>query len=298
MSLQLDVRHYETVIAIVDLGSMTEAARRLNTTQSALSHRLADAERRLGVQLFDRGPQRRLRPTRAGLVVRQSAGRALGELERAEQLVMADRPGVTSLVRIAVGSYDCFHWFPSFLARSQGCDPDVELELVVVGDQPGDAIVGGRVDLVLAPGEPSGPVRLQRLLEDELVLVVAPDHELATRNHVTPDDLVPETYLTYNSSPTPGFEYDRFIRPAESYPSLVRVVEQTSAITELVAAGAGVSILSRWALAPAIESGRVVAVRCGRTGLDLSWSAVTRLGDPPDSPARRIADALVEHLRP
>lgn len=292
MALHLDLRHYETIVAIVELGTMTAAARELHTTQSALSHRLADAERRLDRKLFDRGPRRRLTPTRAGLVIHQSAQRALTDLERSEQILLADRQGVTSIVRIAVGSYDCYHWYPDFLTASTRRDPDVELDLVVGGDSPGDALAAGTVDLVLAPGDPQGSVQLTPMLTDELVLVVAPDHPLADRAHVVASDLVDQTYLTYNPSPTPGFEYDRFIRPSGDYPRVVRVVPQTSAIVELVAAGAGVSILSRWALSPFIESGRIAAVRCGPAGLPFAWSVVTRGSLSPDSPTRRVADHL------
>lgn len=296
MALQLDLRHYETIVAIVELGTMTAAARELHTTQSALSHRLAEAEHRLGQKLFDRGRQRRLTPTRAGLVIHQSAQRALADLERSEQVLLADRQGVTSVVRIAVGSYDCYHWYPEFLDASTCRDPDIELDLVVVGDSPGDALAAGAVDLVLAPGEPQGAVALTQLLADELVLVTSPDHPLAVRAHVDPDDLVELTYLTYNPVPTPGFEYDRFIRVGDDYPRIVRVVPQTSAIMELVAAGAGVSILSRWALSPAIEAGRVAAVACGSEGLSLDWSVVTRRPASPDSPTGRVAEHLVAHF--
>ncbi len=296
MSLVLDIRHYETIVAIVELETMTAAARELNTTQSTLSHRLAEAERRLGVRLFDRGRQRRLTPTRAGLATHQAASRALETLERNEQVLLVDRTAVTSVVRIAVGSYDCFYWYPSFLEASSKRNPDIELQLVVVGDAPGDALGAMAVDLVIAPGEPSGPLQRIAAIDDELVLVVAPSHPLADREHIEAVDLIGEVFLTYNSSPTPGFEYDRFIRPSDDYPRVVTVVPQASAITELVAAGAGVSILSRWAVDPAISTGRVVAVRCGLNGLPLPWSVVMRATETADSPAERVANHLVELL--
>lgn len=293
MTLQLDLRHYETIVAIVELGTMTAAARELHTTQSALSHRLADAEQRLGQKLFDRGRQRRLTPTRAGLVLHQSAQRALADLERSEQILLADRRDVTSVVRIAVGSYDCYHWYPDFLRASTQRDPDIELDLVVGGDTPGDALAAGTVDLVLAPGQPQGALELMPLFVDELVFVTAPDHPLAGRPHITPADLIDQTYLTYNPTPTRGFEYDRFIRPGDDYPRVVRVVPQTSAILELVSAGTGVSILSRWALSPAIEAGRIAAVPCGPDGLSLTWTVVMRRGGSSDSPTRRVAEHLI-----
>ncbi len=294
--VRLDIRHYETIVAIVDLGGMTEAARHLSTTQSALSHRLADAERRLGTRLFERGPRRRLRPTRAGLAMHQTGSRVLADLERTESLLTSEGDVAAATLRIAVGSYDCYHWYPQFVAVAAERHPTIGLELVVVGDAPGAALAAGTADLVLAPGEPEGNVRLLPLFDDELVLATAPTHPLAEREWIIADALADQTYLTYNPRPTPGFEYDRFIRPAAAYPRLVTVVAQTSALTELVAADAGVSILSRWALTPAIEAGRVVAVRCGPDGLPLSWSAVLRADEPGDSPAAKVAALLAEHL--
>ena len=296
MPLQLELRHYETIVSIVDLGTMTAAARYLSTTQSALSHRLAEAERRLGTTLFERGSQRRLKPTRACLVIHQTASRALADLGRCESTVLAERRGVRSTVRIAVGSYDCYQWYPAFLHAAQVDHPDIELELVPGDDSPGAALALGTVDLVVAPGTPDGHLALRPLFEDELVLIVAPDHPLAAKGWIEPKELSSETYLTYNLSPTPGFEYERFVRPAEVFPRIVTVVQQTSAITELVAAGLGVSILSRWALEPAIAAGRVVPIQCGEAGLPLTWHAAMRLADDGESAARKITDLLGQHL--
>ncbi len=292
--LLLDLRHYETVVAIVEFGTMTEAASHLSMTQSALSHRLAEAERRLGTALFDRKQHRRLSPTRDGLAVHQAATRALEDLARTEATLLESHPAALRTMRIAVGSYDCYHWFPDFLARSRRNHPDIDLELTVVGDAPGSALSSLAVDIVLAPGEPDGDIDLHRLFEDELVLVTGPGHHLAGRHVIEATDLANETYFTYNAKPAPGFEYDRFIRPARSYPQVVKVVRQTSAITELVAAGAGISILSRWALQPVLSTGRLSAVSCGADGLPLTWHAATRRND---ADALTIANELSEHLQ-
>ena len=297
MPLQLDLRHYETIVAIVEQGTMTAAARDLHSTQSTLSHRLAEAERRLGVRLFDRGRNRRLTPTRAGLATHQAASRALDELGRNERVLLSDRSEITSIVRIGVGSYDCFHWYPEFLSASRVRHPHIEIDLVIVGDTPADAIAAGSVDLVIAPGTPSGLVELEAAHDDQLVLIVSPDHTLAAKQSIEPADLVDQPCLTYNSAPTPGFEYDRFIRTGVDYPRTVTVIPQTSAITELVAAGAGVSILSRWALEPAIDTGRVVAIRCGPDGLPLQWNVAMGASGATDDSTVVVSSHLVEHLR-
>ena len=297
VNLRLDLRHYETIVAIVELGTMTAAARELSTSQSALSHRLAVAEGRLGVQLFDRSNPRHLKPTRAGTVLYQSASRALTDLGRGERFVRAQVDGVTSTVRIAVGSYDCYHWYPRLLNALRDVHPWIEVQLVVGGDTPSQILTAGEADVVIAPGTPVGSVALTPLFDDELVLLVPPDHRLADRDSIEPPDLVDENYLTYNRVPTPGFEFDRFIRPSDDHPREVTIVPQTSAITELVAVGAGVSILSRWALSPAIGAGRVREVRCGPSGLPLRWVAATRPSETEESPAHRIVE-LLRHLLP
>ncbi len=292
--LRLDVRHYETVVAIVELGSMTEAARQLSISQSAMSHRLAEAERRLGVTLFTRGPDRRLSPTNNGVAVSQAAARALADLGRLEETIATTGSSVHATIRIGVGGYEAFHWYPSFLGRVANDHPTVELDLLAIGDDPGPALADRTVDLVLAPGEPSGDHTLVSVLDDELVFVCAPNHRLADADTVEVADLADETYLTYNALPSPGFEYDRYIRPAGGPPRIVRVVRQTSAIIEMVAADVGVSILSKWATLPLVESGRIATASCGAAGLPIEWHAAHRRSDET---AAAVASSLADHLR-
>ncbi len=295
MPLRLELRHYETVVAIVAAGTMTAAANRLALSQSALSHRLAEAERRLGQPLFARGSDRRLSPTPAGLVVQQAGLRVLHDLRRVEAGLLSGPQDATTSIRLGVAAYRCFDWFPSFQAAMAVATPHIGLTLTALGDEPGAALARREVDVVLAPGHPEGHVERRRAFTDELVLVCAPDHPLATHDRVEARDLERETYLTYNPRPSPGFEFERFVRSAGTSPRLVSVVPETSSIIELVAAGAGVSILSRWAVDAAVTAGRLRALRCGVDGLPIDWHCLSRDGD---GAAAEIADHLTAHLDP
>ncbi len=297
MSAVLDMRHYETLIAVVETGSVTAAARRLWVSQSALSHRLAEAERRLGAPLFDRRAARTLRPTPAARVLYQAARRALPELARAESDFLRTAGTDREVVRLSVASYDCYHWLPSFVAHAARALPGFALELVVLAGAPIHCVAGGATDLVIAPGARAvGGADAHPLFDDELVLLTAPNHPMSSQRWAEPEDLREEVYLTWGRTPTPGFEYERFFRPAEAAPRVVRVVEHSGAIAEMVASGLGVSILSRWALSPWIQAGKVVALRCGRGGLRLPWCSLVRAGVEASSPERRVGAALAAWL--
>ena len=296
MTSRLEIHHYETIVAVSDTGSVTAAAGRLHVSQSAVSHRLAEAERRLGGRLFERRPSRGMQPTPAALALCQAAHRAMPDLARAEHDFMRSVGGTTATVRIGVGSYDCYHWLAPFTAAAGERLQNLMLELVVVGDAPVQRLADGTADLVLAPGKPQGVCTSQHLFTDELVLVTSPDHRLADRTWIGPEVVGEEHYFTYSRQPAPGFEYERFVRPAGVSPRTITVLEQTGAIAEMVAARFGVSILSRWAMSPWVGIGRLAAVRCGRRGLDMEWSALTRIDAQLDAPERQVADAIIGWL--
>jgi len=290
--LRLEIRHYETVVAIVNCGTMTEAALHLSITQSAASHRLAEAERRLGLALFSRGPDRRLSPTTHGARLYEVATRTIADLARLEESLVGSPDRIKATVRIGVGGYAVFDWYPSFQVRTRSKRPELTLELIALDDDPASALASRSVDVVLAPGQLSGDHINLQAISDELVLLCAANHPMAALEAIDAPNLIDETYLTYNGVPSPGFEYDRFVRPSGVFPRSVRVVRHPDAIVELVAAGTGVSILSRWATRPAVADGRVAAVRCGSGGLPIAWHVTHRRNDEL---AAGIATALARH---
>jgi LysR family transcriptional regulator for metE and metH len=200
------------------------------------------------------------------------------------------------VVRLGVAAYGCYHWLPGFHSHAREHLPDVALELAVVGPSPVTHLNEGHVDIVLAVGEPGSGSESAPLFTDELVLIASPGHRATAHRWIEPEFLADEVYFTYNRTPSPGFEYERFLRPADVAPRTTIVIEDTGAIAEMVASGAGVSILSRWALTPWLEAGSVVAIPCGRRGLALEWRFALRSNTAPDSATARVAAALASWL--
>ncbi|HZV66267.1 MAG TPA: LysR substrate-binding domain-containing protein [Telluria sp.] len=83
---QLPLRALRGFHAIVETGSVTEAARRLGLTQPAVSRMLAQLEQQIGFELFFRD-HGRLVPTQDGLLLFEEVELSLGSVERVHSLV-------------------------------------------------------------------------------------------------------------------------------------------------------------------------------------------------------------------
>ncbi len=295
---RLEVRHLRMLVAIDEAGSVADAADLLGVSASALTHRIREAERRLGIALYSR-VKGRLRPTPASDVLRQSAERLLTDLDRSEAVARAFSGGPKHVVRLGIGFYTAYHWLPRFLKRLHANDPDLDVEIVAgAARRPLDMLGEGGIDLAIVAGEPvQAGITGTRLFSDELVAIMAPGHRLAARPFVEAEDFVEEDYLSYSRTIMPGHEHDRLFRPAEVHPRRYITVELPEAIVELVAAGFGVSILAGWTVAPQVSFGTIASSRLTKAGLDIDWYAAFRETDGKDSPGHRLAQNLAAWCR-
>lgn len=293
---RLEARHYILLQAINRLGSMSAAATQLGVTPSAVTHRVREAERRLGIALTARvGSQLQL--TVAGQRLAQSADRALDEMFRAELDAARIGKGAGSIVRLGMATYSFFHWLPSFLGHLATVDPMLQVEIIgEAAREPLRLLQDNSVDVVLIPG----PLREERriaffpLKRDELICIAASSHRLASRRFIEADDLTAETHLTYSAVVTDGFEYDRFFRPAGRYPARLVPLAVPEAVQELVAANLGISILSKWAALPRLNRGEIAGIGLTKDGMRLDWHAAIREGDSIGGPIATCANALAK----
>jgi LysR family transcriptional regulator for metE and metH len=284
------------LVALSETGSVTQAAQRLGITQSAVTHRIAEAQRRLGVMLVKR-VGRRVSLTPAAERLHAVALRTLGEIERTEQDVIAQHGRSMSLVRFGQAVYSRYRWLPGFLKAFEHPLRDIELDLVARATfQPLQALQEGAVDIVSASGPKGAEAGFEwiHLMRDPLAVIMAPGHRLMNRSHVDPADLAGERFIAHAAAREPGFAWQARTLPADVSPSHAREVQLPEAIIDLVSAGLGVSVLPYWIVEPEVAAGALAARKLTRAGLWTDWWAIIRAGERGDSATRRVARALAQ----
>jgi len=281
--MNLELRHLRLLQAIAEEGSVTRAGLRLHLTQSALSHQLRDAEERLGVSLFDR-VGRRLVLAPAGERLLRSARAVPEELGRAEEEIRRGAESPRGLIRLTTQCNTVYHWLPARLRRFQRTHPDVDLEVVAgATDDPVPALVAGAIDLAIVyRSTRDSRLRLRPLFRDEMVVVMHPGHRLRRAPFIAAADLAPEHLILYSTPREANLVFREVLIPAGVSPERVTHIQLTEAIVEMVKAGIGLSVLARFAVAPQLERGELVARPLTRGGRFRHWSAAYRKGKPPE----------------
>ena len=222
---RLEIRHLRMLQAMAITGNITHAATILQLTQSALSHQIREAERRLGVRLFVR-EAKRMQMTPAARSLNDEGARILARLERVERSVTHGSAAARPAVRIGCGAYSCYRWLPRFLNGFQIGSPDVDIEVVAdATQQPVKALLDRKIDLAVTSSAPAkSTMRSLRLFRDELILITARDHPLAGKNVISAHDLADQVYISYSDVAEKGHEFDSFLKPARvSYRRLMKV---------------------------------------------------------------------------
>ncbi|MFT3693251.1 MAG: LysR family transcriptional regulator [Kofleriaceae bacterium] len=284
----LDIRDLELVLALAEAKTTTRAASRLHLTQSAISRALLQVEDKLGVALFDRTPKG-LAPTPAGTQVIEGAGAVLAQLVELEQ--RAKTPiETTQPVRVVCECYTAYRWLPSALAQLQ---KHMRVEVAFEHTHaPVAALVDAEIDIaLLTTGKTRSPVREQPLFADEIVFVMAADHELADKPYITADDIAASTLI--GSPNTPPDEVKYFMKAVFGSPHLPKnqarlLLPLTEAIVDASRAGLGIAALSEWIAAPYLD--RTLVAKRMKKPLRRPW----RIAYRPEAAdrARQLASLL------
>ncbi|MBX3314812.1 MAG: LysR family transcriptional regulator [Actinobacteria bacterium] len=295
--MDIDNRTLELLEAIAAEGTLTAASRTLHLSQPSLSQRLIGLERQLGVQLFERAG-RRLEPTRAGRRMIHATHAVLAELRATQRDLDDIRDGRAGVVRFASQCSTNYQWLPPVIHAFSGAWPEVELRIQPVADDDVvGAVVDDRLDVALASKSDRRLEGLAHrpLFEDELVAVVAADHEWAGRDHLDARDFAGVNLIVFDAYDPTRTPHLPLPIPEGAEPARITATPSVSElVVELVVAQHGVGILPSWVAAPYVAAGRVATLRLSERGEPREWYAAWRRNAPAHVEA--FVDGLAAHF--
>jgi LysR family transcriptional regulator, regulator for metE and metH len=298
LSVNLDVRSLELVLAIHEESGVTRASERLNVTQSALSHQLRDIEDRLRTPLFLR-VRKRMIITPAGEAVVRAARRVLQDVAAVEEEIRMLSDETRGTIRLSTQCYTCYHWLPVILRKFGKRYPAVEIRIDVDATRHTlRALLEGRIDVAIINTRPDDKaVQLTPLFEDELLLVVPEQHPLSGSAFVRPVQLASEHFILHTLPSDNGF-VQNILKPAGVTPARCSQVELTEAIVELVRAGIGVTVMADWAIRPYERRGGIRTVPVSKGGVHRQWYAATLRQERTPPYRQRFIETLRDMAAP
>ena len=290
---RIGMRHLQMVQMITQTGNVSDAATMLGITQSALSHRIREAERLLSTDLFIRR-NKKLVPTSAGERLLHSANIILKEMELAEFDIAKYSAGIEQTLRLGVDHRVGSHWLPDLFSDFNQKVPEAEIELI--SEPHPDALYclrNGRLDICIVSGtKTQAGFNSQFLLRDELVAVFLPDHEFADKDVLQVEDFIDQVYITDTTTPEYHREYEQVFSPNNTFPKQVIRVGRTDTIIAFIKAGKGISILPKWTLVPYLAHSKLIYKSIGETGFYIDWYAFSRKGEKEESACQHLASCL------
>lgn len=285
----------ETFLTVMELGTITATAARMNLSKSVISKRITDLEHTLGAALFRRNAGR-ITPTEAALRLDDRLRPALSELTSATESVAWGGKGDETLrgtLSIAAPmSFGTLYLSPiiaDFAAQHPGLDLRIDFD-----DRARDLVREG-FDIAIRIGHISDTAMTQRkLCEDDAIPCASPAYLDRQGRPATLSDLSNHQVIGYHHrSNTQLWDLGK-----DAPPTLQSrlALNNGEAMRDMAIAGLGLTILPGFIAAPAIAAGKLERIlpdlETRRLPIVALWPTVTPI--PPK--LRRFVDHLLVKL--
>jgi DNA-binding transcriptional LysR family regulator len=192
----------QSFAAVVETGSFTAAAQRLDIAKSAISRRVAALEERLGVQLLRR-TTRKLNLTDTGRQLYERSTQILSDLDELESTVLQQQGQVRGVLRVALPLSFGVRQMCSPIAKFCAAHPQVRFDLDL-NDRRIDLVQEG-MDLAIRIGKlPDSSLIARKLFDIRTVVCGSPQYLAKNGTPQTPQELPEHDCLVYGNLAEPS----------------------------------------------------------------------------------------------
>jgi DNA-binding transcriptional LysR family regulator len=254
--------YLRTFQAVATERSFTRAGRSLDLSQPAVSAHIRTLERYYRGKLFETR-QRRVHLTAEGKALFEYTTRVFNLLDEASRSVAATQRAERGLLRLGASPTVGAYLLPSLLGGFKHEHPGVEIAIAIgtsadiVADVVADRLPFGLVEASVSHQD----LTIDPLGEDEMVLVVPPDHSLARGVEVDARELADVPLLRREAASGTQALVDSALQRAGVSPPTLMELGSPEALKAAVLAGIGVAWIPRLSIARELATKDLVRVR-------------------------------------
>ncbi|MEN8264042.1 MAG: selenium metabolism-associated LysR family transcriptional regulator [Nitrospirota bacterium] len=256
---------------VAETRSFTKTSRIVHLSQPAVSLQIQSLEEFFETKLFDKtGKQVSL--TRAGKILYEHAVHIMGHYNE----VVKEINKLTGMMKgaVALGASTTLgnYILPRIITDFKRLHPKIKIKLRIGNtERIEDLMHSGFLDFGIVEGKTSRTnTKTEKVISDQLVLIVHPKHPLAKRRSVSVLDLMREPFILREQGSGTRQHIEKYldhngINIRDLHVALI--MGSTESIKAAVEAGTGIAILSRWAVKKEVEDGRLKTVNLREGGI-------------------------------
>jgi DNA-binding transcriptional LysR family regulator len=293
----VDINQLEVFVTVAREHSFSRAAEALGRTQPAVSQAIQRLEADVGEKLFDRSSKDGTL-TFAGQVLLDHARQMLNLRQNALAAIHEVRDLKLGKVTISANEHTVFYLLP-VIAKFRAAHPEIKVEVQRgVASRIPEQITAREVELGVVSFVPDdASLRSVSVMTDDLVLITAPTHRLASKKEVSIKDLASESFVAHNA-PSPYRR--RVVESFEKHKTPLNIVVELpslEAIKLLVARGRDVALVPRLSVGDEIAAGTLKALRVKEMRLERRLNIVYRRNSELSHAARAFLEIAKQAAR-
>lgn len=288
---QLGLDRLRTFTHVIELGSFSAAATRLELSQPAISLQVRELEKQVGVRLIER-VGRRAAPTAAGEELLGYARRIDAMVSAALDAMQRHAKGTVGRIRLGTGDTACIYFLPPVLRRLRQQFPSLDI-VVSTGNSPDilKSIEENTIDVGLVTLPAPGRIfDVQPVIDDDFVAITSRS-AAPLPERVTPGDLSKLPVVLYEPGANTRQLIDQWAMRAGISLKPTMELGSVEAIKEVVGAGLGCGVVPAMAAPRPRALGRTV-IRPLHPRLRRQLAIVMRRDKPLQRGLREVVNAI------
>ncbi len=284
----LDFRSIETFLWVVKLGSFRGAAQRLNTTQPAISQRIAQLEREMGVKLLNRD-HRVASPTPSGRQMMVYAEKLIGL--RSEMMAeVGDRSAMRGVLRLGVAETIVHTWLPKLIKIVNTTYPNLSLEIEVdITPNLSARLLAQEIELAFVVGPLSATdVRNGVLCDYPISFVASPTLGLGN-DRVSAQEIARFPIITFPRKTQPYESVRSLLNQPDLPPIRLHASASLATVIHMAIEGLGIAVIPAAIVENELANGRLQELRTDLTMPPLTFTA-SWLASPETVAVERVAE--------